>query len=1764
MANIDQTKELNKLLEEQAKIYAAQEKSLKNQFNVTQQLMNLMQGSGLNGMATNAIDLSKAIDGAAQSLENMGGGQQTTDQIKKSLTEAVAESDEFGGSLTKLGKKFLKLAPVITTLEGVSAGFHLTSAALHTVLSVGSSVLTALLNIGAAILAAPFRLLGFLMGQAARGGGTELRQAIEDIRKEFGDLANNESKAIIHAWRRVDHFGGQLAETGLSIWRTMGNMAESLKAVHEIARQLGPTFSNLKGELAENAERMFAYQKGLGLSEEGMAGFGRRAQALGVSLTEVGRETTQMAFGMGRAFGINGKLISRDIGEMNADFENFGNLSISKLSGISVYARKLGVDVKALLGVINKFDNFEDAATSVAQLSQAFGLQLDTLDLVKAQDPAERTEMLRKSFLAAGRSVENMTRQERALLATQTGLDQKTLELVFSQKNASLSYEQIKKQSESSEKQQLSQAEAMQKLSSSIERLVKSGGQMESSFFKIFIDGFTRGVRWTKEWWGLMWKLRRAMREVRYAGRAVGQAFVKYFPGIKDFLGGLQDLFDRRRWHNMLFGSGGVVNIFRNFFKAIAGNDPHAVTNLIKHLKENFFNWFSASEGPGRRILGGFKSFVKAFLQIGGQLFAEAMKALGQAFKGIAGLIRNPERMLGGASEAADGVLGFLIDTLRPAFEAIVEAWPVLRDGFVDLITTAWEKIKPAITGFLSKHWPEVLAVLFGPAIIGGFSRGITFAIGQALVKGTSAALTGSGAKKASSLLASGLSRTAQASSAAAKAGPSGSGGLAPVLSATKQMRKIDATTKGWGVRDATSLGLKLIAIATAIAIGGVEVAGALALMVIILRSASINSISDVILPLTILAAAAAGTVVVSNVTKTLPAGQSGQMLLNLLAAAGALALGGVAFVGALALIYGALSFAGLLELNKIALPFLVLGAALLGTIGLALVALTLEPTTISIATGLMLLGAVMLTISGVAFVGALALINYALKKASMTTFEKAMFPIEVMAAVVGAMIGLSLAVLAMASIANPAVIIVGLIGMVGIFGILYLATIAFKQISDATKDIGMGQIEQTAKGLGAMAMVMSAGAVFALVAAGVGSLILSIGGGIAMIVGMAALAIITQKGAEHTAGIINIINGIPPVDEQKLKVFTTVMNALGSFAGNIASVISATRPSWINLLASPWGRNPQAETKATLGTMNTLLETMGREVRNVIGTIVTHIKDLSPEQLDQSQKMVSLMSALTGLMEAMKPDTELTEGLIGDLLSVQVIQAAGQYFQQVSSMLPGLIGSTVSMMEMVNNLPSIDEGKIKAFSSFIQAIGSLLSAVAPSSGTLGIFATAMGVSELENSASDIFSEVSEALGGPKTTRRTNRTQQLFDIINQYTSALMGVITEGNFLQNIQGFIEGMSNIAGGLDESKLKSLEAVSGIFNTLIGVVSSIAESFSSEGFLKAFTSGPGANPILIQRIFNNLATGIIAPIEKFLPLIISSLAKTTKDMSKAQISRISSVVGIFGEIFGVIPTLIEAVNKLGEGGTDITTGRELFDARLGGVRDLLQAMFSEGAGGSLISILRSISTVVLPRRIDKTLERIGKTIEVANGISEFVSSGMARHLAANSGRAVHTISSALNHMFNPGWRGNLINPIIALGGATIPREAKGNITRLKEIYDQIVGIDFSSLTDQAVAAETFVGDEYARKIGSGVEALIAQINGSNNALKQLGKSPMSLRAELQALSDRLGLKGGGTLRIAHEAVTLNVSVNVTIDAVELQKVLTESQYSELVRNK
>ena len=177
-------------------------------------------------------------------------------------------------------------------------------------------------------------------------------------------------KDITDTFRAVRAEGSDLSGTGLSISQVFGpgpeGAAAALKFVSEQATGMGASFYGAREEIKQMGGAFVAYTKGLGLSGEQTGALAKAAKATGKSLEAMLQETSNYALQMGDAFGMSGKQIAKDMADMTKDVATFGTLAPKELAQISVYARKLGIDIKDLQGVVNKFDNFEDAAKSAS------------------------------------------------------------------------------------------------------------------------------------------------------------------------------------------------------------------------------------------------------------------------------------------------------------------------------------------------------------------------------------------------------------------------------------------------------------------------------------------------------------------------------------------------------------------------------------------------------------------------------------------------------------------------------------------------------------------------------------------------------------------------------------------------------------------------------------------------------------------------------------------------------------------------------------------------------------------------------------------------------------------------------------------------------------------------------------------------------------------------------------------------------------------------------------------------------------------------------------------------------------------------------------------------------------------------------------------------------------------------------------------------------------------------------------------------------
>ena len=502
-------------------------------------------------------------------------------QVTNDLTKKVGDS----------ANTFKKLLPtiggVVGGLSGLKQGFQGLFASLKGAGNLLGSVAGGIFDIGRSILTVPFKMLKGLQEMAMAsdsggGGGNGMQEALEELRKEFGFLGPT-SSTIKDLTNSMAGFN----DTGLNAMQVFGTAAERMKYLTALAKEMGPQFAANAEEFNKNGGALLAYQKGLGLTGEQMGVIGIKAKTMGTDMGSVLNDMTKQALHMGKAFNLDAKVISKDMGKAMADVGHFGHLTTQQLGSAVVYANKLGVSIDKLTGLMDQFDTFDKAAESTSKLNEQFGTNIDAMELMAAEDPAKKMEILRKSFQATGKDMSQLSFQERKFLQQQTGLDAATFDAAMSQKDQGDMLADINKESKKAEDTTLKQADAMKQLAIQIERVVQApgGGGGDESFGGKLTEGFAEGIMSTVEFKKVLLNLKTSMHIIGKLGFDLGNTFVDAFPGVKMILEGLAELFDPARYKKMADGVRKAIADFQNgTIKDFDG--------LMLKLKEVFFNFF--------------------------------------------------------------------------------------------------------------------------------------------------------------------------------------------------------------------------------------------------------------------------------------------------------------------------------------------------------------------------------------------------------------------------------------------------------------------------------------------------------------------------------------------------------------------------------------------------------------------------------------------------------------------------------------------------------------------------------------------------------------------------------------------------------------------------------------------------------------------------------------------------------------------------------------------------------------------------------------------------------------------------------------------------------------------------------------------------------------------------------------------------------------------------------------------------------------------
>jgi hypothetical protein len=1274
--------QINKALADRSKQLDAMSKQMSGQAQLAKELCAAMDCQDLDGLEDRLGSINASLSEAADQAGKAGAG------MDKMASDGSKGGDKLGGSLGNILSKItpMKGAAVGAGL-GFIKGFKGVGGMLKMVMGGIKGVASGIAKVGMSVAMIPFKILGGFVDAAVSGSGgvNQLAQAMEEVRGEFGDLATGEGKAVVDGFNSMRSSSSALAKAGLNVGRVFGygneGAAAMLKAVVEVAKAAGPAFSMLSETIAGAADKMIMLNKGLGMSNEALAEMARKAHNTGKDVGQNLVDIGSMAIQMGDKFGVSSKTIGKNMSMLIENVEDFGNMSRVELGATATYMAKLGLAAKDLQGVIGKFDDFETAAGSVSMLNSQFGIQLDTMEMMNAENPAERIDMMKNAFHEAGNAVEDMTRQEKKLMAEQMGLSVSAMENALATENMGTSYEDMEGAAEESEANKMSENEVMLELSKSIQKLVK-GGQGVEGFFDAFKKGFARGFKQNQEYKDSIYAIRQSLKVVMEFGREVGKVFAEMM-GTMGLFKSIKKIFDPKAMRELLLGSGGLLGMLKDFQKGTKDGAPYSLADMLKDMfvrVKEYLTTGAVAEGTS-----GFASFIEQMIRFMGDALASVLPMLvekiAEMIQFMADVIRDPSILQNLSTGASDGIGGALMDSFAKIGAALAPALPLLFDALKDLFSALYEKAKPFL--------------MFG------LKRVIFFAVTKAFVSALAKAAMGAAIGGAAKLFAK--------------------------MTGLKLGKNMDQTTgktmekEGGGFFKGIGSLLKTIG------------------------ELSPSTVAKAGFNLLILAAFAAGSL--------------------------------VAFAIGVRLAYEVLKPVPWEGLAKV---FAVLGISILAMIPFVAAALMMEPTTITTAGTMMLIGAAFFAISVVAFSLAIRAAYEVLKPVGWKDFAAILgfVGFAILATIALGVIGIGLA---QAAPAFPAMV-TGLVGAAALFAlgvgayavaivILYelLKSIPLEEFRSQLEVVGMAILATIAFGGMGAGLAFFSPLVPLMIVGLIAAAALFVGGvfvfGEAIQTALPAFKKIAKDQNALSVGMValdTVINAMGKMGKLAVvfaaigmfvfilkKGFNVAADFFKSTIGDIEDMIVAVlripmaNPADLAKRMEVVGKIGEAMQAmagialdaAKMGMVSELLggtsmpdmfKAMGgflKQIAGIMTEMITLIIELaaglSPDQLKGVEVIASVLNAIAGLAGALFSPLEavskMSSGMFGSSVSdamTAVVEGLGVLMESISFFLPELIRQIIEIANGIEGDPAALKPRMEIISIALGAVGSFAKAI--------------------------------------------------------------------------------------------------------------------------------------------------------------------------------------------------------------------------------------------------------------------------------------------------------------------------------------------------------------------------------------------------------------------------------------------------------------------
>ena len=183
-------------------------------------------------------DMNSALEDTVKRLEE---SEQGTRRVTDEMQRQTDETDRFGSVTDQVSGKIKKAITLTSMWASAVAVLNSTMASFKSAGKVVSGAFGLVTRTATGLVRAVSGTMNALWGWAqGGGGGSGWREALQGVKKEFGDLSSNEGKAVMDMYKDVKASADDFGKSGTSLRRILGKNSEILKHVTKISAELRP------------------------------------------------------------------------------------------------------------------------------------------------------------------------------------------------------------------------------------------------------------------------------------------------------------------------------------------------------------------------------------------------------------------------------------------------------------------------------------------------------------------------------------------------------------------------------------------------------------------------------------------------------------------------------------------------------------------------------------------------------------------------------------------------------------------------------------------------------------------------------------------------------------------------------------------------------------------------------------------------------------------------------------------------------------------------------------------------------------------------------------------------------------------------------------------------------------------------------------------------------------------------------------------------------------------------------------------------------------------------------------------------------------------------------------------------------------------------------------------------------------------------------------------------------------------------------------